>query len=96
MQTAVNVPLFRGSEGYRSVSRDSSTLAIEYILWVYWTEKPAPREPASSMIPPKTERNLEILHRYRSGERAIDLAMHYGISVRRVNRLIHKFESKER
>jgi Mor family transcriptional regulator len=48
------------------------------------------------MIPPKTERNLEILHRYRSGERAIDLAMHYGISVRRVNRLIHKFESKER
>jgi len=81
--------------GYRSVSRDSSTLAIEYILWVYWTENPAPRAPASSMIPPKTQRNLEILRRYQAGERAFDLAIDYGTSVRRVNRLIRKFESKE-
>jgi Mor family transcriptional regulator len=47
------------------------------------------------MIPPKTERNLEILRRYQSGERVVDLAMHYGISVRRVNRLIRKVEGKE-
>ena len=47
------------------------------------------------MIPPKTQRNLEILRRYQAGERAFDLAIDYGTSVRRVNRLIRKFESKE-
>ncbi len=43
------------------------------------------------MIPAKTERNQEIFRRYMDGKRAVDLAKEFGISVRRVNRLIRRY-----
>jgi Mor family transcriptional regulator len=47
------------------------------------------------MIPPKTQRNQEIVQRYLAGERAVDLAAEYRISVRRVNRLIRRYLDRE-
>ena len=41
--------------------------------------------PASAAITEKIYRNLEILKRYKAGERAQNLADEFGISVRRVN-----------
>jgi DNA-directed RNA polymerase specialized sigma24 family protein len=43
------------------------------------------------MIPTKTECNQEIVQRYLAGERAADIAQNFGISVRRVNRLIRRY-----
>jgi Mor family transcriptional regulator len=47
--------------------------------------------PVSDMIPEKEWRNQEIVRRYLAGERAVDLAKEFGISVRRVNRLIRRY-----
>ncbi len=46
--------------------------------------------PVTDMIPEKEGRNQEIIRRYLAGERAVDLAWEFGISVRRVNRLIRR------
>jgi hypothetical protein len=37
------------------------------------------------------KRNQEIVRRYLAGERAVDLAKEFGITVRRVNRLIRRY-----
>jgi Mor family transcriptional regulator len=47
--------------------------------------------PVSDLIPEKEQRNREIYHRYMVGERAVNLAREFGISVRRVNRLIRRY-----
>jgi len=37
---------------------------------------------------------LEIVQRYLAGERAVDLAQEFGISVRRVNRLVRRYQNR--
>ena len=64
--------------------------AVVVVLRLLYADKPASDKPASSMIPPKTERNQEIVQRYLAGERAVDLAREFGISVRRVNKPIRR------
>ncbi len=66
-------------------------VAVDIVLWVMYADKPKLVRPASSMIPAKTERNREIIRRYLAGERAEDIAQEFGISVRRVNRLIRRY-----
>jgi Mor family transcriptional regulator len=70
-------------------------LAVATVLWVMYRDSPKPDKPASSMIAPKSQGNQEIVRRYLEGERAIDLAEEYEISVRRVNRLIRRFLDRE-
>jgi Mor family transcriptional regulator len=65
--------------------------AVAVVLWLLYADKPTLNRPASSMIPPKTERNQAIVQRYLVGERAVDLAKEFGISVRRVNKLIRRY-----
>jgi Mor family transcriptional regulator len=65
-------------------------LAVATVLWMMYGNQPIPEKPASSMIPTKMQRNQEIVRRYLAGERAVDLAKEFGISVRRVNRLIRR------
>jgi Mor family transcriptional regulator len=66
-------------------------LAVEIVLWIMYGGQPKPEKPASGMIPTKTQRNQEIIRRYLAGERAADLAKEFGISVRRVHRLIRRY-----
>ncbi len=47
--------------------------------------------PVIDMIPEKEWRSQEIVKRYLAGERAVDLAREFGISVRRANRLIRRY-----
>ena len=77
-------------EGYEPTSRDSMGLAVATALWIMYGDQQKPEKPASSVIPPKTQRNQEIVRRYLAGERAADLAKEFGVSVRRVNRLIRR------
>ena len=43
------------------------------------------------MIPEKDVRNQAIYRRYLAGERAVDLASEFEISVRRVNKFIRRY-----
>jgi len=65
-------------------------IAVAIVLWMMYGDRQNPTKPASSMIPPKVERNQEIVRRYLAGKRAVDLAEEFGISVHRVNRLIRR------
>lgn len=78
-------------EGLERTSRDSMGIAVEIVIWVMYFDKPKPIQPKSSMIPTKSERNQEIIRRYLLGERAADIAREFGISIRRVNRLIRRY-----
>ena len=78
-------------EGYERTSRDSMGFAVATVLGIMYGDRPKPEKPASSMIPPKVQRNQEIVQRYLAGERVVDLASEFGISVRRVNRLVRRY-----
>ncbi|MCC6973570.1 MAG: helix-turn-helix domain-containing protein [Anaerolineae bacterium] len=81
-------------EGYETLSRDSLFRIVERVLAAFYQNRPLPTKPASSLIPEKRNRNLEIVQRYLAGERAVDLAQEFGISVRRVNRLVRRYQSR--
>jgi hypothetical protein len=78
-------------EGFWNTSRDFVSVAVGTVLWLMYAHRPRRTTPASSMIPEKIQRNQEIVRRYMAGENAPNLAREYGISVRRLNRLIHRF-----
>jgi DNA-directed RNA polymerase specialized sigma24 family protein len=78
-------------EGYQPTSRDSMGIAVATVIRIMYGNRTRSEKPASSMIPRKTQRNQEIVRRYLAGERVADLATEFGISIRRVNRLIHRY-----
>ncbi|CAG1007172.1 hypothetical protein ANRL4_03712 [Anaerolineae bacterium] len=82
-------------EGYQPISRDSLFRIVERVLVAFYQDRPLPTKPARSLIPEKQSRNLEIVQRFLAGERAVDLAQEFGISVRRVNRLVRRYEGRE-
>ena len=47
-------------------------------------------QPVTDLVPTEEERNLEIYNRYVAGERAVDLAEDYGISLQRIYVLIRR------
>jgi hypothetical protein len=78
-------------EGFESISSASTSLAVQRVLAQFYRGMIEAETPVSDMIPEKDERNQEIVRRYLAGERAFDLAREFGISVRRVNRLIRRY-----
>ncbi len=66
------------------------SLAVQRVLAQLYRGIEEAIAPVTDMIPEKEWRNQEIIRRYLSGERAVDLAREFGISVRRVNRLIRR------
>ena len=64
---------------------------MAFILRLLYRNEPLPTKPVCDIAPLKEDRNREIYTRYMAGERAIDLAKEFGISVRRVNRLIRRY-----
>jgi Mor family transcriptional regulator len=67
------------------------SLAVQRVLAQLYRGVIESMTPVSDMIPEKEWRNQEIFRRYMDGERAIDLARAFGISIRRVNRLIRRY-----
>ena len=72
------------------------SLAVQRVLAQLYRGIEEAIAPVTDMIPEKEWRNQEILRRYLAGERAVDLAREFGISVRRVNRLIRRYLDRDR
>ncbi len=66
------------------------SLAVQRVLAQLYRGREEAIAPVTDMIPEKEWRNCEIVRRYLAGERAIDLAREFGISARRVTRLIRR------
>ena len=78
-------------EGFGNISSATSSQAVAFILRLLYRNEPLPTKPVCDIPPLKEDRNQEIYDRYMSGERAVELAKEFGISVRRVNRLIRRY-----
>jgi len=64
--------------------------AVQRILEQLYRGQTESDTPVNDMIPEKVQRNQEIYDRYMAGERAVDLAKKFGVSVRRINRNIRR------
>lgn len=78
--------------GGRPPTLRSSAAAI--VLRLLYKDQPLPKSPVSD-TPLKVDRNQEIYNRYMAGERAVDLAKEFGISVRRINKLIRQIQLRK-
>jgi hypothetical protein len=79
-------------EGFGGISPASPSSAAAILVWLLYKDQPLPKSPVSDIPPLKADRNQEIYNRYMAGERAIDLAMVFGISVRRINKIIRRIQ----
>ena len=78
-------------EGFGNISSATPSQAVAIILRLLYKDQPLPAKPVSDIPPLKADRNREIVRRYLAGERAVELAKEFGVSVRRVNRLIRRY-----
>jgi hypothetical protein len=83
-------------EGFGNISSANPSQAVAIILRLLYKDQHLPEKPVSDIPPLKADRNREIVERYLAGERAVDLAKEFGISVRRVNRLIRRYLDRRR
>jgi hypothetical protein len=73
--------------GFGNISSATPSQAVAIILRLLYKDQSLPAKPVSDILPPKAGRNHEIVQRYLAGERVVDLAKEFEVSVRRVNRL---------
>ena len=78
-------------EGFGNISSASMSLTVRRVLAQLYRGIIEATPQVTDMIPAKEWRNQEIFRRYMAGERAVDLAREFGLSVRRVNRLIRRY-----
>ncbi len=71
-------------EGFEDSSSASVEKAVQRILRLLYAGMERPSEAVSDYTPTKKERNAEIYQRYLTGERAVDLAREYGMSLQRI------------
>ena len=76
------------SEGFEPTSSATLAHAVRRILRVLYSGIPHPAAPLNDFTPTKHNRNREIYTRYLAGERAIELAAEYGISLQRLHEII--------
>ena len=77
--------------GLGNISSASMSLAVRRVLAQFYSGMVEAETPVNHMIPDKEWRNQQIVRRYLAGERAVDLAKEFRISVRWVNRLIRRY-----
>jgi hypothetical protein len=78
-------------EGFGNISSATPSHAVAVILRQLYKDQPLPAKPINDIPPLKAEPNQEIYDRYMTGVGTADLAEEFGISVRRVNNLIHRY-----
>jgi len=71
-------------------SVESASLRLIELLY---KDIPAPEKPVSLLIPMMTERDEVIYTRYMAGERAVNLAEEYGVSLQRLHWLLRRYKS---
>jgi Mor family transcriptional regulator len=68
---------------------------VAIILRLLYKDQPVSARPVSDIPPLKADRNQEIYDRYMAGERAVDLAGEFGVSVRRINKIIRRIQRQK-
>ena len=69
--------------------------AVHRVLRQLYLEQELPTYPVTDLIPLEEVRNAEIYQRYINGERAIDLAEDYSVSLQRIYVLIRRYHGAE-
>ena len=69
--------------------------AVHRVLYQLYLGKALPVQPVTDLIPTENERNTKIYQRYISGERAIDLAEDYSVSLQRIYALIRRSQGSD-
>jgi hypothetical protein len=75
-------------EGFEDSSSASIEKAVQSILRLLYAGMELPSEAISDYTPTKDARNDEIYQRYLTGERAVDLAREYRMSLQRIYKII--------
>ena len=83
------------SAGFQVVSFASVERAVHRVLRHLDFGQELPTRPVTDLIPVDEKRNAEVYQRYVNGERAVDLAEKYGISLQRIYVLIHRYQSSD-
>ena len=78
--------------GLQIVSSATVASAVHRVLRQRYFGQLLPVGPVTDLIPTEEERNNEIYQRYVSGERAIDLAEDYSVSLQRIYVLIRRYQ----
>ncbi|SRR5258707_1803061 len=79
-------------EGFGNISSATPARAVAIILRFLCKDQTLPTKPVNDIPPLKANRNQEIYDRYLVGERAVDLAKEFGVSVRRINKIIWRIQ----
>jgi DNA-directed RNA polymerase specialized sigma subunit len=83
------------AEGFGNISSATPSDAALVILRLLYRDEALPAKPVSDILPLKENRNREIYVRYMAGERAADLAQEFGVSVRRISRIIKRIQLRK-
>ena len=81
------------SAGFQVVSSATVASAVHRVLRQLYFGQELPTQPVTDLIPVEEKRNAEIYQRYVNGERTVDLAEEYGISLQRIYVLIRRYQA---
>jgi hypothetical protein len=82
-------------EGFEDSSSAAVEKAVRRILRLLYAGMELPTEAISDYTPTKEERNAEIYQRYLAGERAVDLAREYVMSLQRIYVIIRNRKKQQ-
>jgi Mor transcription activator family protein len=83
-------------EGFETSSSAYIEWAVQRMLARLYAKKEPLTQPVTDLIPLKEDRNAEIYQRFLAGERAVDLAKEYGISLQRIYVLIRRQKRRKK
>ena len=81
------------SAGFQVISSATVESAVHRVLRQLYFGQTLSAQPVTDLIPTEDERNSEIYQRYVNGERAVDLADDYGISLQRIYVLLRRYQT---
>jgi len=80
------------SAGFQVLSSATVESAVHRVLCQLYLGQTLPERPVTDLIPLEEMRNAEIYQRYINGERAIDLAEDFSVSLQRIYVLIRRYQ----
>ena len=83
------------SAGFEVLPSATVESAVHRLLHQLYLRQRLPTHPVTDLIPLEEARNLEIYQRYSRGERAIDLAEDYSVSLQRIYVLIRRYHGAD-
>ena len=83
------------SAGFEVLSSATVESAVHRVLYQIYFGQALPTQPVTDLIPLEEVRNAEIYQRFISGERAIDLAVDYSVSLQRIYVLIRRSQGSD-